>query len=54
MASFPSGNGSRPADVTDPKGPDAQDKRVGKMHDAALASRKAQRNATHAYGKKGK
>lgn len=56
MAVFPSNNGqpSRAAANTDPNGPDAQDKLVGKMHKSAHKAHKAQRDLTHAAGKKGK
>lgn len=43
-----------PGNNTDPNGPDAQDQRVGNMHKGAHQANKAQRNLTHAAGKKGK
>lgn len=52
MSTFPNDNGNRAPDLTDPKGQDAQDKRVDKMHQAAHSARKDQRNALHSFGKK--
>lgn len=54
MAALPPQFQKRAAGNTDPNGPDAQDKRVGNLHQSAHQANKAQRDVTHAAGKKGK